>query len=398
MTAYNSRRAPSLPIIIAIVVALTAGVGIGVFATHRSSPSTTSSSSATTTTTVSAPGGGATTTTGAPVAALTVGSSTPANGATGVSASAAISVTFSDPVAAGSPTPSLAPPVQGSWSVSGATLTFTPSVPIVPLTTEVLTVPSGSGGVRATNGATLASTYTANFRVQNGSIVRLQQLLSLLDYSPLAWTATGTEPAAGDANGQAAALYTPPDGTFAWRQGGWPSELRSLWRQGSDSVFTRGLLMSFQADAGLTPNGQLGPGVWGALLTAVAENTVNTGGYNYALADKSSPERLRIWHDGARVLDVAMNTGIAGSPTPDGNFPVNTRLRRQVMRGTNPSGTKYADLVQYIAYFHGNDAVHYMDRANYGIPQSLGCIELRLADAAKAWPLLAYGTIVSVIN
>ena len=79
------------------------------------------------------------------------------------------------------------------------------------------------------------------------------------------------------------------------------------------------------------------------------------------------------------MLRSLANIGIAGSPTPDGTFPVYTRLRRQVMRGTNPDGAHYADLVQYIAYFNGNDAVHYMDRADYGIPQSLGCIELPLA-------------------
>lgn len=68
------------------------------------------------------------------------------------------------------------------------------------------------------------------------------------------------------------------------------------------------------------------------------------------------------------------------------------------MRGANPNGSKYADPVQYVAYFHGGDAVHYIPRANYGIPQSLGCIELDLADAATAWPYLAYGTIVTVIS
>jgi peptidoglycan hydrolase-like protein with peptidoglycan-binding domain len=171
-----------------------------------------------------------------------------------------------------------------------------------------------------------------------------------------------------------------------------------MWQPGIDNVFTRGLVMSFQADHGLSPNGQVGPSLWSALIDALAANTVNTGGYNYALANKAAPEMLTIYHDGRVVLRSPANTGIAASPTPDGTFPVNTRLRRQIMRGTNPNGQHYADLVQYIAYFHGNDAVHYMDRADYGIPQSLGCIELPLTDAARAWPYLAYGTLVTVIN
>lgn len=156
--------------------------------------------------------------------------------------------------------------------------------------------------------------------------------------------------------------------------------------------------MSFQADHGLSPNGHVGPGLWSALIDVLAANTVNTGGYNYALANKAAPEMLTIYHDGRVMLRSPANTGVAASPTPDGTFPVNTRLRRQIMRGTNPNGQHYADLVQYIAYFHGNDAVHYMDRADYGIPQSLGCIELPLTDAARAWPYLAYGTLVTVIN
>ena len=142
----------------------------------------------------------------------------------------------------------------------------------------------------------------------------------------------------------------------------------------------------------------IGPGLWSELVGALAANTVNTGGYDYALANKGAPEMLTIYHDGHVVVRSPANTGVAASPTPDGTFPVNTRLRRQIMRGTNPNGQHYADLVQYIAYLHGNDAVHYMDRADYGIPQSLGCIELPLADAARAWPYLAYGTLVTIIN
>ncbi len=41
-------------------------------------------------------------------------------------------------------------------------------------------------------------------------------------------------------------------------------------------------------------------------------------------------------------------------------------------------------------------AVHYFPRASYGFPQSLGCVELPLGPAAKAWPFLTYGTLVTV--
>lgn len=161
---------------------------------------------------------------------------------------------------------------------------------------------------------------------------------------------------------------------------------------------TKGLVMEFEADHGLFTNGTTSTALWRALLTALASREANTGGYNYALCDQSQPESLTIWHDGAVVLHAPANTGISQAPTVDGNFPVFGRFRNQVMRGTNPGGSKYADPVQYVAYFNGGDAVHYIPRSSYGIPQSLGCIELDLGDAAKAWPYLAYGTIVTVIN
>ena len=239
---------------------------------------------------------------------------------------------------------------------------------------------------------------TDHFRIRNGSVERLQQLLSLLNYSPLAWTPAGVPIASSDTAGNLAAMFTPPTGTFAWRNPGWPSQLRAMWHEGANNVFTRGLIMSFQADHALPTSGRVSSALWTALIDATQNGVVNAGGYNYALANKSAPQSLTIYHDGAIVLRSQANMGIANSPTPDGTFPVYTRLRQQVMRGANPNGQKYADLVQYIAYFHGNDAVHYMDRADYGIPQSLGCVELPLADAAKAWPYLAYGTLVTIIN
>ena len=329
---------------------------------------------------------------------LSVLSIVPANGTTGVSPTAPITVTLTSPLSKISALPTLDPSTAGSWQAQGTTLTFTPSTDFPPLADIAVTVPGGPSGVVGTNGGQLGQSVTEQFQIENGSVLRLQQLLSLLDYSPLAWTPTGAQISSGDTSAQLAALYNPPPGRFSWRNSGWPAGLNAMWEPGTDNVFTRGLIMSFQADHGLVPNGDVQDELWTSLIGALASDVVNTGGYNYALADKADPESLTIYHDGAVVLHSLANTGIPKSPTPDGTFPVDARLRRQVMRGTNPDGRHYADLVQYIAYFKGNDAVHYMDRADYGIPQSLGCIELPLADAARAWPYLAYGTLVTIIN
>lgn len=50
----------------------------------------------------------------------------------------------------------------------------------------------------------------------------------------------------------------------------------------------------------------------------------------------------------------------------------------------------------FVAYFDGDDAVHYFTRGSYGSPQSLGCVELPYRVAERAWPYLTYGTLVTV--
>ncbi len=379
-----------------VVVALVIGGGVGYLATRTSNASASGQRGRRQTT--STAGTSSSTTSGGAGATLRVAGVTPPSGSTRVNPTAPIVVTFSAPLAADSPKPRLNPSTPGSWSVRGDEMVFTPSVPYLPLTPVTLRVPSGSSGVRGKDGSTLAKGAVDHFRTENGSILRLQQLLSELDYSPLSWQPSGSPIAPGDEAAQVAALVRAPSGSFTWRNKGWPAELTDKWKPGVDDLFTKGLVMSFEADHGLIPTGTIDRALWVSLVTAVANHSVNTGGYNYALANKAQPESLTVWHDGHVAVKTPVNTGIASSPTPDGTFAVYSRLRQQVMKGTNPDGSHYADLVQYVAYFHGNDAVHYMPRAGYGIPQSLGCIELPLAQAAQVWPYLAYGTLVTVIN
>jgi len=394
MTSYRARgrRSPFLVAATIVLLLLVGGV-IGAFVSRAIGHGTPSEASS-----HGHPSSGSSPSTSAAPPALSLASVTPANGATGVAANAPITVAFSAPLSNVSPLPILAPTTSGSWSASGTTFTFTPSTDFLPLSEITLTVPGGPTGVIGRAGGRLTQSITEQFQVASGSVTRLQQLLSLLDYSPLAWSPAGAQIASTNTAAQIAALYNPPAGTYAWRDRGWPARLRAMWQPGVDNVFTRGLIMSFQADHALTPDGAVTAALWTSLIGALAANTANSGGYNYAFVNKTAPESLTIYHNGNIVLRSRANTGITDSPTPDGTFPVYTRLRQQVMRGTNPNGQHYADLVQYIAYFHSNDAVHYMDRADYGIPQSLGCVELPLADATRAWPYLAYGTLVTIIN
>jgi peptidoglycan hydrolase-like protein with peptidoglycan-binding domain len=154
--------------------------------------------------------------------------------------------------------------------------------------------------------------------------------------------------------------------------------------------------MAFESNQGLAMDGTAGPGVWQALLKAVAKGQNNPNGYTYAVASKASPETLTIWHNGRRVMHTLANTGIPVAPTADGTFPVYLRYSFQIMKGTNPDGSKYADPVSFVAYFNGGDAVHYFPRSSFGWPQSLGCVELPYTQAQRAWPYLTYGSLVTV--
>ena len=135
---------------------------------------------------------------------------------------------------------------------------------------------------------------------------------------------------------------------------------------------------------------------WDRLFAAAHAGQRNKFGYTYAIASRGAPETLTIWHDGRVVLRSFANTGIPVAPTASGTFPVYLRYRYQVMRGTNPDGSHYADPVTFVAYFDGGDAVHYFPRGSYGSPQSLGCVELPYSDAERAWPYLTYGSLVTV--
>ena len=128
----------------------------------------------------------------------------------------------------------------------------------------------------------------------------------------------------------------------------------------------------------------------------MAKGKHDPNGYTYALASQYYPESLTIWHNGKGGAEQPANTGIPAAPTADGTFPVYLKYYFQIMKGTNPDGSKYADPVYYASYFNGGDAVHEFARYSYGYYQSLGCVEMPWDAAKKAWPYLTYGSLVTV--
>ncbi len=310
-----------------------------------------------------------------------------------IAGDAAFTVRFSQPLARSQPVaPTLLPRLAGRWRrVGPRTLRFFAASGFTPGTKVTLTVPKG---LRAAAGGTLSHPVLERYVVGEPSTVRLVQLLATLGYLPV-HLASAQSPPSDDLRAQMRALYSPPRGRFVVGRG-WPVSLRSLWT-GQRALVIRGAVMDFQSQRGLPMTGVLTPALWSRLVSALVHRQYNHAGYTYAVASEASPETLTLYHNGAVVLHTLANTGISVSPTALGTYPVYERLRSQVMQGINPNGVPYADPVQFVSYFNGGDAVHYMPRASYGYPQSLGCVELPYAAAQRAWRYISYGTLVTVI-
>jgi L,D-transpeptidase catalytic domain/Bacterial Ig-like domain len=329
---------------------------------------------------------------------LTVVSVTPAEHAQTVNGGAPIRVEFSSPLASNSPWPTLSPSVDGSWKrVNSRVIEFDPVQGFTELTHVKLTIPAGPSGVKSAKGGLLATPVVQRFRTGAFSTLRLEELLAQLGYLPLNWQPIpGDLPVpAADENSQLSAAYSPPTGTFLW-QPGYPAKLQSFWAEGQPSLILTGAVMAFESDHDLTMDGVAGRGVWNAVLSAVAKGQNNPHGYTYALASQRAPETLTVWHNGKVILHTLANTGIPAAPTTIGTAPVYLRYTFQIMKGTNPDGSKYADPVSWVSYFRSGEAVHYFPRGSYGYQQSLGCVELPLAQAHFVWPYMTYGTLVTV--
>lgn len=363
------------PVRVAVLLVLAAGGGIAYAVTSQPSaqrPSPTTEPPAT-----------------GPFAVL---STTPVAGAT-VDADTSVSVRLSHSLAAGSPMPTLQPPVDGTWTHGGGrTLVFDAATPLPPGAKETLTVPGGTRGLRDSSGRTLPEPVTVAFTVRS-STLRLQQLLAQLGYLPVTFAPSGGEPAPKES-------AQPQPGAFSWR---WTDPLQGLedhWSAGVAGVITQGAVMTFQDQHHLAVDGIAGPELWTALLAAAAAGQRDPQPYDYVYVDKDVPEHLLLYVDGmAKFPNVAVNTGLHGADTPDGTYAVFEHVPASEMKGTNPDGTTYDDPgVPWASYFYQGDALHGFVRATYGTPQSNGCVEMSIADAGTLWPYTPIGTLVTVVG
>jgi peptidoglycan hydrolase-like protein with peptidoglycan-binding domain len=325
-----------------------------------------------------------------PAGVLAAAVASPAPGSS-IAPDTAISLTFSKTVSAslGGSRPALSPTTSGSWrQVSSHTIVFHPTGYGYGLGARVkVGLPAG---VKLVGGVQSAGVW----HVPGGSPLRLQQLLATLGYLPLRFQPSVTVPNSAEA--QEAAAVHPPRGSFSWRYGNVPPALSSMWAPGTSGEMTRAAIMAFENEHGLTPDGDPGPQVWRSLIAASAAGHRSSFGYTFVMVDKAA-QHLTLWHSGRTVLTTAVNTGIAQAPTASGTFAVFEHIRVGSMSGTNPDGSHYNDPgIQFISYFNGGDALHAFTRAQYGFPQSLGCVEMALGPAGQVWPYTPVGTLVHV--
>ncbi|MGI8714868.1 MAG: L,D-transpeptidase family protein [Solirubrobacteraceae bacterium] len=307
-----------------------------------------------------------------------------------------ITLTFSKPVSEvlGSHLPPVSPDTQGSWHrLSDHAIQFRPEGYGYGLAAKVsIPLPNGVHLVGGSVGLAGGGTWT----VPAGSTVRVQQVLALLGYLPLrfsyAGSGVGLTPTA-----QEDAAVKPPAGTFRWRYPNTPAALKSFWKVGASGTMLQGALMAFENDHGVTADGVAGPVVWKGLIAALVAGKRNTSGYTFVSVREGS-QSLTLWHSGTTVIaSTPVNTGAPGTATATGTYPVFEHLPVTTMSGTNPDGSHYADAgIPDVSYFNGGDALHGFTRAQYGSPQSLGCVEMPYGVAAKLYPYTPIGTLVHV--
>jgi hypothetical protein len=309
-----------------------------------------------------------------------------------------IDLTFSKPVSEvlGSARPQLLPSTPGSWHEANShTLVFTPSGLGAPLDSP-LRVQLPHAVAVTTGGSGLRTTSQIEWTVPPGSTLRLHQLLAEAGYLPVMWQPSGA-PVARTPSAEAQAAVEPPSGSFGWRYPNTPHQLQAMWNPNVATAITKGAVMKFENENNLTVDGLAGPTVWQQLLNDAIAGKRLTSGYSYVYVHREVPETMTLWHNGQTIISSPANTGISGAETELGTFPVFEHLPETTMSGTNPDGSHYEDPgIKWVSYFNGGDALHNFDRASFGTPQSLGCVELPLAASAEIWPYTPIGTLVTI--
>jgi lipoprotein-anchoring transpeptidase ErfK/SrfK len=304
-------------------------------------------------------------------------------------------VRLSGTPAPSSPRPRVSPTVAGTWSTNGDSEYFTPVSTLEPCTSYKLTIPAA---IQATGQTPLGKTRTLSLTVACPPVKALQQALARLGYLPYTFHSLyGVHlPSGAERRSTAAHLaFHPATGALVANFGGAPP-----LAYGKLDPTTDGALTVFEASRGIessVTSGVSNARIWESLLAAETENRRNPSPYTFVTVSESSPETLEVHKGSHVVLTTPANTGVPGAETPQGIFPIYSRLTSTTMTGEDVDGTKYkVEDVPWVNYFNGGDAVHGYERGSYGFPQSNGCVELPIETAKTVFGMLALGDIVYI--
>jgi len=316
-------------------------------------------------------------------------SESPSNSSQNVDIESPITLTFSDPLGQITTYPSLTPPINGTWVKTAPNqLTFVPEAPGTYSGTETVTI---NASINDIYGEALQDPQSFSFTYQQGPVLRLQQLLSILGYMPVSFTPVETSTTL-------LSLPYSAQGSFSWKYPSLEPYLANYFSPGQFDLVTRAAVMTFEAANNLAVDGVVGPIVWSRLFYDYLSNKVDPYPYYFVIVNMNLPERLYDYVNGNMAFSTLVNTGIAVAPTQPGLFPIYARYVSTTMSGRNPDGTYYHDTgVPWVSYFNGGDALHGFMRPGYGYPQSLGCVEMTYSSAQQVFNLTTYGTIVDVI-
>jgi lipoprotein-anchoring transpeptidase ErfK/SrfK len=312
-----------------------------------------------------------------------------------VDGTAPLWVRLSGTPAPGSPRPTVSPKVAGVWSTNGDSEYFTPASTLEPCSTYELTIPAA---IQATGQTPLGKTRTLALQVACPPVKAFQQALARLGYLPYTFRSIYGIHFPGGAESRSMAAhhaFHPPTGVMVANVHDAPP-----LDYGHLDETTQGALTIFEAAHGIEATESSSVSntrIWESLLAAETAGRRDPSPYTFVTVSESEPETLEVHKGNHVVLSTPANTGVPGAETPQGIFPIYSRLTSTTMTGEDVDGTKYkVEDVPWVNYFNGGDAVHGYERGSYGFPQSNGCVELPIETAKTVFGMLALGDIVYI--
>jgi lipoprotein-anchoring transpeptidase ErfK/SrfK len=167
------------------------------------------------------------------------------------------------------------------------------------------------------------------------------------------------------------------------------SWILNIWSRRSGNLLTGTIVMMVVLLSGLLPT--TADPTSGIYRTAVVEQNRITQPRKIEV--DLSDQRLFAWEGKKLVYSFRISTGKRSTPTPVGQFKINSKYRTNRMRGPGYDIPN----VPYAMYFHQGYAIHGAYWHNrFGTPVSHGCVNLPVKLARKLYNWTTPGTLVIV--